>query len=66
MTEKPDDTAGLVKLAGAMVDAVVEQETQALHLIQAELAALAQGLALPPVVVRPDAEIEASFDNMPI
>jgi DNA-binding IclR family transcriptional regulator len=83
MTRTPDEEmAELARLTGEVVQAVIEQEAQVLHLVQAEIAAL--GALVQPVVpstgtpeagsaqpaaaraAEQEAEDEAAFDNMPI
>lgn len=59
-----DEMADLAKLAGGFVEAVIEQEVQALHMIEA----LARPVhpATPAEAAAQQAETEAGFDNMPI
>ena len=63
--QKTPDIADLAQLSSALVGAVVEQEVQVLHLMQAEVEALTKGISLPQTPAS-EAETEASFDNMPI
>ncbi len=65
MTKTPaEGMVELAKMAGGLVEAVVAQEAQVLHL----MVALAQPAtpATPEAVAAQEAEAEASFDNMPI
>lgn len=58
----------LAALAGNLVEAVVEQEAQMLHLMQVEMEALTRPPA-PAAPVDPaaqEAATEAAFDNMPV
>lgn len=70
MTKTPvENMAQLARLAGEMVEAIVEQDLQVLQLVQAEIKALGTISLIP--VAAPDrraaeAEIEAGFDNMPV
>lgn len=69
MTKTPaEGMVELAKLAGGLVEAVVEQEAQMLHLMQVEMEALARPLtpAAPADPAAQEAATEASFDNMPI
>lgn len=70
MTKTPtENMAHLVKLAGEMVEAIAEREVQVLHLVQAEMKALGTISLIPVAAPDPrttEAEIEASFDNMPV
>ena len=58
----------LAKLAGGLVEAVVEQEAQMLHLVQVEMEALARPAhpATPKEAEAQQEDTEASFDNVPI
>ena len=74
MTKTPAETmVDMARLAGEMVQAVVEQEAQVLHLVQAEVDALGNLVLSRSVKADPaasdaeaEAEIEAGFDNMPV
>ncbi len=70
MTKTPADSmVELARLAGGMVETIVQQEAQALHMVQAEMDALGNLVLTPRKSVDPkvlDAEIEAGFDNMPV
>jgi hypothetical protein len=74
MTKSAEE--GLVdaaRLAGEVTKAVVEAEVQMLHLVQAEMDALGNLILTPPKPGQTEAEkreaeaeVEASFDNMPV
>ena len=70
MTKTPADSMiDLAKLAGQAIDVMIEQEVQALHLVQAEMDALGDLILTPAKSADPrlsEAEIEAGFDNMPV
>lgn len=68
---KPDETLDqMAHLAGEMTEVAVASQAVALRLLATEMEALAHlmpgvtGLATAPS--HTDAEIEASFDNMPV
>lgn len=63
--QKTVDIAEMAQLSSALVGAMVQQEAQVLHLMQAGIDALAKGISLPRTPASA-AETEASFDNMPI
>ena len=65
MTKTPaDGMVELAKLAGGFVEAVVEQEAQALHLMQVEFEAMVRPQPKPVEGVAQDGD--APFDNMPV
>lgn len=70
MTKTPADSMiDLAKLAGQAIDVMIEQEVQALHLVQAEMDALGDLILAPAKSADPrlsEAETEAGFDNMPV
>jgi hypothetical protein len=70
MTKTPaEEMADLAKVATGLVEAVVRQEVQMLHLVEAELEVLAKAghkPATPQEAQAAEAEIEAGFDNMPV
>jgi hypothetical protein len=70
MTKTPEEIiVEMAKLTGEMVEAIAEQEALALHLVQAEVDALGNLVAMPPKVGDPKAQeeqTEAGFDNMPV
>jgi hypothetical protein len=69
MTKTPaEGMVELAKMAGEFVEAVVEQEAQALHLMQVELEVLAKPLTKPTEAeaAQQEEETESSFDNMPV
>jgi hypothetical protein len=69
MTKTPaEGMVELAKLAGEFVEAVVEQEAQALHLMQVELEALAKPHTKPTEAeaAQQEADTESSFNNMPV
>lgn len=71
MSRTPEENmVELARLGGELVQAVVEQEVQVLHLVQAEMDALGNLVMNPPKQAEPGAtaedEAEAAFDNMPV
>lgn len=59
----------MAHLAGEMTEAALAGQAAGLRLLQAEMQALAQmmpGGAAVQHVAKPDTEIEADFDNMPV
>ena len=56
----------LAKLAGEIVEVVVRQETEVLRAAQAEMEVLLKGGAARPVTPQSEAEVEATFDNLPV
>jgi hypothetical protein len=70
MTKTPAESmVQMAKLAGDMVEAIAEQEAQVLHLVQAEMDVLGNLVLTAHKATDPkevDAEVEASFDNMPV
>ena len=66
MTRTPEENMlHLAKLAGEMVEAIVEQEVQVAHLVQAEIKAFEQITRMPDRKAT-EAKTEAAFDNMPV
>ena len=67
MTKTPTEAiVELARLAGQLAEVAAEQEAQVLHQVQAELAAIGQVPAVAVPKAQREAEIEASFDNMPV
>ena len=74
MSRTPEETMlDLAKLAGEMTEAVVEAESQVLHMVQAEMDALGNLVLMPPKAHKTEDEkraeeaaIEDGFDNMPV
>lgn len=74
MTKTPEESlVDLAKLAGEVTQAVVEAETQVLHMVQAEMDALGNLVLMPPKHPATEAErlaeeeaVEEGFDNMPV
>lgn len=59
----------MTQLAGEMTEVALASQASALRLLQAEMQALAQmmpGGAAAQHASKPDNEIEADFDNMPV